>query len=224
MPSFCSQCGTATTRGVRFCQQCGAPLQAGAATPVGAPVTTRSPFAAPPQRSGISTILWVVLGVLFSLLLAFGSCAYYVVHKARQVVSQVSAGIPRVEKRLQDERQSVEAPSDICALVTTAELEEIYGTPFMPGDRRGQECAYTKAGRSQPSVTILVDHSLTRYDRELQRRKAYLQQQIGEARAFFTSPHPDTMYMSYRWSYVEVSAEGGRTRCEQVARAILKRL
>jgi hypothetical protein len=176
----------------------------------------------------MGTLLWVALGIVLALLLVFGSCAIYVAHKARQLATHVRAEIPRVQRQLDEKTRAAMEASDVCALVTPAELEEIYGTPFSPGEHQpgeheGAGCTYTKTGRSQPSVTIVIDRSMTRYDQELKRaRHPYVQEDIGEAKAYFVNPN--TMRLGYRWNYVEIAAEGGRAKCEQVARALLKRL
>lgn len=236
MASFCSKCGTAATTGVRFCANCGAALDAGVAPPAGSPPPPPPGFATPagaygasgqgfstaPAQKGPSTLLWVVLGIVLALLVAFGSCAYVVIHKARQAAMRVRAEMPRFQKQLEEKAHEVAAASDVCTLVTPSELADIYGAPFADGERQGQSCSFTKTGQSQPAVTIRLDHSLSRFDREagsLRPRNVY---SSGEVRSFFTNP--STLHVGYRWNYLEISAEGGREKCFQIEKLVLKHL
>jgi zinc-ribbon domain len=236
MASFCGRCGTPAAPGVRFCSECGTPLEAaaGPATPppppaprvpnpaAGAFGTTGQAFPAPPKRTGPSKLLLVVLGVVLALLAVFGSCAYIVVHKARQVALRVKADLPRVQKELEDKSHQVAMANDVCALVTSAELEEIYGEPFGPGERRGQQCAFPKAGHTSAAVTLTLDHSFSRFDQAIKTRRPRDVEQEGEVRSFFSAP--GTLYLSYRWNYLEITAEGGREKCRQIEQLVLKRL
>jgi zinc-ribbon domain len=244
MASFCSKCGTAAAPGVRFCSECGAPLEAGPgqakgpnapqppsppqmATPLSNPAaggfgTSAPAFPAPTKRTGPSTLLLVVLGIVLALFAVFGSCAYFVVHKARQVALRVKADLPRVQRELEEKSHQVAVANDVCALITSAELEEVYGESFSPGQRRGQECIFSKSGRTLATVTVRLDHSLSRFDQTVKAARAHDIEQQGEVRSFFSSQ--GTLHVSYRWNYLEISAEGGHEKCRQIEELVLKRL
>ena len=81
--AFCNPCGTALAAGAQFCPKCGAATGA-PATPVAVSSTAAAPLPAPPpaQSSSALKIILIILAIVLGLIvIAGGSCAYFV-HRA----------------------------------------------------------------------------------------------------------------------------------------------
>jgi|SRR6185312_6934461 len=82
--AFCNSCGTALAAGAQFCPKCGAATGA-PATPVAVSSTVAAPLPAAPapaQGGGALKIILIILAIVIGLIvLAAGSCAYFV-HRA----------------------------------------------------------------------------------------------------------------------------------------------
>lgn len=83
--AFCNSCGTALDAGAKFCPKCGA-TTAVAGAPAAAssvPAAAPLPVAPPPAKSGsaLKIILIIVAIIIGLIIVAAGSCAYFV-HRA----------------------------------------------------------------------------------------------------------------------------------------------
>ena len=76
--AFCNSCGTALEAGAKFCPKCGATL----AAPATATAATLPPPPAPAKSGGALKIILIILAIVVGLIIiAAGSCAYFV-HRA----------------------------------------------------------------------------------------------------------------------------------------------
>jgi hypothetical protein len=83
--AFCNSCGTALALGAKFCPKCGATTGATAAAPAATPTATAAPVSGAPVPAGGSSalkIILIILAIVVGLVIvAGGSCAYFI-HRA----------------------------------------------------------------------------------------------------------------------------------------------
>jgi len=143
MAAFCVSCGNPLAEGARFCSKCGATHPAAPAAP--APVVN-APASAPPVKTGTSTGMKILIGVLaffmFLILAVAGSCVY-IGYRVRQKAHEFSKSMGGDAKPYTGRRQP-------CAMLSTGEASAALGQPVASVEQRGTTiCEYTYGSSGQ---------------------------------------------------------------------------
>lgn len=136
MAAFCVNCGAPLAEGVKFCNKCGAAVQAAPAAPVS--VAPAAPPSAP-APGGSNTIVKVIIGVLAVLmflgLVVAGSC-FYIGIRFKKKAHELS-------REMGGEVAPYKGKREPCAMLNGEEVSQALGQPVVSVEQHGlTNCEY----------------------------------------------------------------------------------